>query len=298
MKIKETKLHKNNDPASVAAFCLLIAWTALLFSLLIWGFLSSLKNRPEFSGFGRYDKTSPLALPEKWLWSNYKDAFRMIAVPVGSYEVLFGEMMVNSVIYAVGCTFFSTVSPMLAAYACAKYDFKFGKLLYMVVLTVLVIPIVGNQASELQMSRLLGLYDNFPGVFFMRAGFTNMYFLIFYEAFKGQSNTYAEAARIDGAGDFTVFFRIAIPLAVPVIVGVAILVFIDAWNNYTVSLIYLPSHPVVTLGLFYMQSNTATNMTVPILIAGAYIVCIPTLVLFVAFRNKIMGNLSIGGIKE
>ena len=298
MKIKETKLHKNNDPVSIFSFFILLAWTILLFSLIIWGFFSSLKIRPEFSGIGKYDNTSPLAFPEKWLWSNYKDAFQFIAVPVSSYFVRFGEMMLNSLIYAIGCTFCSTVSPMLVAYACAKYEFKLGKVLYMIVLTVLVIPIVGNQASELQMSRLLGLYDNFLGVFFMRAGFTNMYFLIFYEAFNGQSNTYAEAARIDGAGDFTVFFRIAIPLIIPVFVGVAILVFIDAWNNYSVSLIYLPSHPVVTLGLFYMQGNTATKMTIPILISGAYIVCVPTIVLFVLFRDKIMGNLSIGGIKE
>lgn len=297
-KIKETKLHNNKNLAAIITTAVICCWCALLLLMLGWAIISSFKSRPEFSGLGYYEDVSPLELPQKWLWSNYKDAFEYISVDVRGAKVKLPGLLMNSAIYAVGTTLASTITPMMVAYACAKYKFKLGSFLHSLVLVVMVVPIVGNLSSTIQVSRDFHLYDNFWGMFFMRATWTNMYFLIFYTAFKSQPTSYDEAAKIDGAGPFDLLLKIDFPLVSSVFVGVLVIMFMTNWNEYYIPMIYLPSYPVVVYALYKMQAYSGTGMTIPILIAGSVIVSLSTLILFLVFKNRIMGNISIGGIKE
>lgn len=297
-KVKDVKLHNNKNLAAIITVAVICFWCALLLLMIFWAIISSFKSRPEFSGLGYYENLSPLAFPKEWLWSNYKDAFEYISVDVRGTPVKLPGLLFNSAIYAVGTTLASTVTPMMVAYACAKYRFKLGSFLHSLVLVVMVIPIVGNLSSSIQVARDFLLYDTFWGMFFMRATWTNMYFLIFYTAFKSQPTSYDEAAKIDGAGPFALFWKIDFPLVSSVFVGVLVIMFMTNWNEYYIPMVYLPSHPVVVYALYKMQAYSGTGMTIPILIAGSVIVSLPTLVLFLVFKNKIMGNISLGGIKE
>ena len=126
-----------------------------------------------------------------------------------------------------------------------------------------------------------------------------MYYLVFYSSFTGVAKDFYEAAYLDGANEFTVMVCIGLPLVRYTFFTVLLLNFIGFWNDYQVPLIYLPSYPTVAYGVFsFSNSNDARLSSVPIRLTGCIMMLVPVLVLFVAFNKQLMGNVSMGGIKE
>lgn len=279
---------------STVSFVVLFVYTLTLLIPLFWAFYSAFKDFMEFP-------RNIIGFPKTWVMSNWSDAFNILAIPIdtptGSRSVYAVEMLLNSVIYSFGATLVSTATQAVVAYCVAKYRFKFGKILYSVVIITMLLPIVGALPSEIQMARTLGFYDNILGVFVMKSYFGGQNFLIMYATFVGIPWTYAESAQIDGAGDFTIFIRIMLPLAIASVVAVAILLFINYWNEYYTPMIYLPSMPTIAYGLYKFSFSPDNASTVPVQLAGCFIVCIPILIVFATFQKKIMGNVAIGGIK-
>ena len=137
--------------------------------------------------------------------------------------------------------------------------------------------------------------------------FTFIYLLVFYAAFKSVSWTYAEAAQIDGASHLRVFMEVMLPLVKTTVSAVFVLLFIEYWNDYYVPMIFMPNKPTLSYGLFRIQSSTdqidlvidgvRQSLTTPRKLAACFMACVPILVVFIVFREKIMGNVTMGGIK-
>ena len=121
--------------------------------------------------------------------------------------------------------------------------------------------------------------------------------MVYYGFFKSVSWFYAEAAQIDGAGPFTIFFRIMLPQAVPIMLTYAITNAIFNWNEYQTIILYLPSFPTLASGLFDYKAQADRLGNIPIYFAGLVLSMIPTILLFSVFSNKVMTSLSIGGLK-
>ena len=117
--------------------------------------------------------------------------------------------------------------------------------------------------------------------------------------FRGIPKDFADAAYIDGASEWQVLFRIMMPMARNTLFTVILLNFIGYWNDYQTPLLYIPSYPTMAYGL-YLFSNDTTNAlsTVPMKITGCMIMMLPILVLFLFFHKRLIGNLSMGGLKE
>ena len=116
--------------------------------------------------------------------------------------------------------------------------------------------------------------------------------------FKGVANDYRDAAFVDGAGHWRVFFTIMIPMIKTSIIALCILGFIGSWNDYMTPLVYLPNYPTIAYALFTFRNSTDSLVAqIPMQLTGCVVVMVPIIILFVCFRNKIMGNLSIGGLK-
>ena len=132
------------------------------------------------------------------------------------------------------------------------------------------------------------------------ASFRSMYFLIFYGFFKDLPNTYNEAAEIDGASQFATMLRICIPLSAKMITTIILIQFVASWNNYTVPMIYMPTKPTLAYLIYYLIFvQTGSILTiVPRKVACLMCLAIPILILFIFLKDKLMGNISIGGIKE
>lgn len=302
MKAKRN-IFKKMDVFETCLFIIIALYVLSMIFVLGFGLLNSVKYWKDFQ------RGNIFGLPKKeyggwngWYFSNYADMLNDFYVQVKIIgqrprEVYMFEMLWNSLAYSVCMAFFTILSQIMVAYAVAKYDFKFGKIYYNVAVIVMLIPIVGSLASEVQFATTLGLRNKLLGVCLMKCKYTGLYFLVFYAMFKNVSWTYAEAAQMDGAGHLRIFIQIMLPLVSSTIASVFVLQFIAIWNDYYTPMIFLPEQPTISYGLFMYQSNVNTNMSTPLKLAASLVTCVPIVVLFIIFRNRIMGNVTIGGIK-
>lgn len=272
---------------TLSAYCL------ILFAMVYLTAVTSLKNLPDFMA-------NRIGLPTQWIFKNYADAFELYKQKIdGGRWVYFGEMFFNSLLYAGGCAAFATITPCLVAYCCAKYKVFLNKFIYGSVIVGMILPVVGTLPSSILVMKSLGLYDTMYGMWIMKLNYMGTYFLIFYGTFKGLSNEYKEAAVIDGAGEYTVLFKVVLPLVSGTMAAVFLLNFISFWNDYQTPLIYLKNVPTAAVGLyrFVYMPVSATKSTKPMQMTGCMIMFLPVFILFMCFRNLFMGNLTVGGIK-
>ena len=206
MKARDTRSHFNAFTITLLVF--LILYTISLFTPLIWGLLRSFQKQSEF-------RLNIIGLPKKWVW-NYSYVFKMFFVRVpsatGVKKIGMGMMFLYAFLYSLGCAFTSTLIPCITAYLCARYKFRFSKVVYTTVIVTMVLHIVGSLPSEIRMAKALGLFDKFYGLWLMKANFLGLYFLVFHGIFKTLPMAYTEAAKIDGAGNLAVLLRIILPL--------------------------------------------------------------------------------------
>ena len=135
-------------------------------------------------------------------------------------------------------------------------------------------------------------------MYILKANFLGMYFLVFYGTFRSLSWEYAEAALIDGASHFTVMVKIMLPLVKSTLFAVGLLMFIGFWNDYQTPMLYIPSYPTVSFGVFSFEGNgMAGQNTVPNILAASILLMLPMVIIFIIFKNKFIGNLTVGGIK-
>lgn len=279
----------------VLFFIILTLYSITILIPMFWSLITSIRSRLEFI-------MEPFAWPSKIAFKNYREAFTQLYVTVddklGTRNVYLLELFKNTIIYALSCTVVSTMTRCISAYVVAKYNFRFKSLIYGTVIVVMVLPIVGNAPSMLSVMRSLGFYDNLAGIIVMSGGFTGMSFLIFYANFKSLSWDYAEAALIDGANHWTVLLKIMIPLSRITIFIMMLTTFITYWNEYTAPLLYMPNTPTVAYGLYKFQFNTSNSVSgVPHLMAACMLVFMPIFIIFLTFKNQLIGNLSMGGLK-
>lgn len=297
---KSGKIRTRFTPTTIILMSVLILYSVSLLLPILWGLSTSLKTDLDFY-------LNPLWLPDGWFWnwqwSNYSYAFMNFVVKVeagaGFRIIYMEEMFLYTILYALGCAFFQSFVCCIVAYMVVKFDYFFSKVIYTVVIVAMILPIVGSLPSEIQMSRALGFFDTIWGMWIMKSHFLGMYFLVFHAMFRGIPKEFADAARVDGAGNFQVLFSIMMPLVRNTLFTVILLNFIGYWNDYQVPLIYLPSYPTIAYGLYLFNFSTINSLsTIPMKITGCMIMMLPILIVFLIFRNRLIGNISIGGLKE
>ena len=291
MKMNRKHLKNRLSVLTVVMLVVLILYCAVLLGMLLWAALTALKEPFAFN-------RNKVGLPNPWYFKNIPYVLKNAEIRKEQGVVPFGEIVWNSVLYSVGCAFINTLVTAVVAYACAKYKCAFSKFIYGLVLVVMVIPVVGNQTSEIQMSMNLGLYDKMVGMLVMRASFLGIYFLVFYDMFKAVPPALGEAAEIDGAGDAQIMLKIYFPIAINTFLTVLLINFIGYWNNYQVPMVYVPNHP--TLAEYVFQISTFSKYPfskAPVQLAASLILLIPVVTLFCFMHKRLLGNLSIGGVK-
>lgn len=235
-------------------------------------------------------------------WSYISDIWgpiQKLSVRPNFFETLF-----NSLFYAVFGAVAHAGTCLVVGYLCSKYRYKFSNFLYSLVVVIMVIPIVGAAPSMIELMKTTGMFDTYLGMIFQKINFTGMYFLVFYAYYLGLSDAYIEAAEIDGASQIRVFTTIIIPLASKMFWTIFILDFITMWNDYTTALMYFPTHPTVSYAIYRMVGTTEgeardpEQQGPPAYIAGCMILALPMIILFVFMSDRIMGNVSMGGLKE
>ena len=293
--IKESKFNW----LIITILVLLTVYAVSLLFPLLWSLMTSFKD-PIKDYFLPIHKIS---FPASWKLVNYETAWIYSYVPVyrENQPTLYFNIMQqfgNSLLYSLGCALAATAIPCLMAYIVARYKYKFLQYIYAIVIVTMALPVVGSLPSEIQVSKALGIYDTFWGLWIMKANFLGVYFLVFYAQFKMIPKDYTEAAKIDGASNVRIMLQIILPLATSTFATVFLLNFITYWNDYQIPMVYLPSHPVAAYGIYMFYNNKANQIqNTPTQLAGMWLTALPIIVVFLIFQDKLMVNMSIGGLK-
>ena len=294
--MKKVNSFKGLSVFFIVIFVLLCLYVLVLFYPMLWGLVQSFQDKFRFAD-------DMLAFPDSLHFENYVTAMRYfrkeITTDTGNRTILIGMMAVNSIIYAGGAALVTTASCCVMGYVTAKYSFKLSRVIYGLVLVVMTLPIVGNLSSSLVIVKGLGLYDIMIGTILLKCNFISIYYMVFFEQFKAMPQAYSEAAQIDGASRAKIMFRIMIPLARTTISTVFLLFFIAYWNDYTTALTFAPSHPTLAYGLYVFNFTSTPDLAyLPVRLAGCMILLLPIFIVFCFAHKKLLGNISMGGLKE
>lgn len=300
---RPSKLSRHS---SILSKCFTIFFIALLviycFSLLLpifWMLINSFKGYQDYL-------LHPFQFPQKWLFSNYTEVFDVLKAPFQTKEgdnVQYGlfPMAVYSIIYTFSFSFLNVLAFALVAYVIARYKFPGRQFLFSLGIVVMIVPIVGSLPSTMYIRQKLGIYNNmFLTIITSPASaFSGLYFLLFYAAFKNIPMSYSEAVFIDGGGHYTALFRVILPIVVPSCVAVFVLIFLGCWNDYNTFLLWLPSYPSLSIGLYLFEQGATTGGRVgmPVILAAFVVVMIPTCVLYLATQGILTSKFSVGGLK-
>ena len=226
---------------------------------------------------------------------NFAKAFTALTDDYGN---TFLGMTFNSVWFSVGSMVISLFFESVVTYIICKYNFRGRTLLYNLVIFRLMLPIVGTLPSAYRIYKQFGLLNSPSILITAMDALTGANFLIMYSFYKGISWDYAEAAFIDGANHFQVYFQIMVRMALPAISVLFITGFIGRWNEYMNISIFMPKLPTLSYGLYMFEQNMKySGGDMPVYFAGVLIAAIPCIVLFIIFQNSIMQTVHMGGLK-
>ncbi len=311
--MKKKKTVANIIFITIVCVMLSLYVLSIVFSLA-WGLLTSFKSSLDFIQAKNYWGLPIYELSEGEIkFGNYKIVVQNFTRLIGSLKASWRvngvriahqsqnnivTVLINTLLYAgVGSIIFSIV-PCVVGYMVAKYKFKFSGFIYSMCLAIMVIPSVGIYPAEIALMRSIGLYDTWIGYFIQKFNFTGMYFFVFYAFFKTLPDSFMEAAEVDGASQLRVLVSIIIPLAVKMLSTIILLNFIQLWNDYNVPLLYMPTKPTLAYAVFRFSQDYNNKYSIPpVKIAGGMFLAVPVLVVFICLKNKLMGNISLGGLK-
>lgn len=290
------------SPFAIIVMVLLVLYTASFLIPMIWGVNLSLKTANNAERFP-FDINFPLQ------FKNYVTVFNDFKVPVdvikngiliGTRDYYMEHMLLFTFGYAVCCSFVNIAVTCLVAYVTARFNFRICRIIDGIVIVAMILPIVGSMPSELRIMQALGLYDSLWGMMIMKANFVGgTTFLIFNTSFKGVPKDFEEAAFIDGASNFMVMCKIMLPMIKTTFMTMWLLSFIQFWNDYQTPLLYFPSKPTLSYGLYYYTTDSSgAGTNTPLALATCYLLMLPILAVFLFTSEKLIGNVSIGGLKE
>lgn len=142
------------------------------------------------------------------------------------------------------------------------------------------------------------LFGTYIGMIILECGAFGGSFLYLHSYFKQISWSFAEAAEIDGASDFRIFFDIMLPLAKNGIITFTIIRFLGFWNDYWFPYLFYGEHPTLAVGLASLTNAADTQDAWVILFAAMVVAIIPVIIFYIIFQRKLMSNVTGGGIKE
>ena len=287
MKIKKGLVYK------ISIGALLCIYTLLFISLIVFAFINSFKDDWGFI-------LDPIGLPEVWHFENYATIFQKLKMqenavaPVYYIEAMFG----GSILYAILAAGGTVVATTLMAYACAQFPCKMSSAIYFIAMFIITVPIIGSLPSEMKVIRGLNFYNNIASTLVLKFQFGNVYFLLLYESIRRIPKDYKEAAAVDGASLLRIMLQIMLPMVRNVLGSIFLVQFVAYWNDYSTPVMYFPHYPNLAVGLIDFAFSTSGEIaTEPFKLGACIVAMIPMTVIFTIFSGKLIGGISVGGIK-
>lgn len=276
------KPHQTNaGPASLTIHILLILLASLVIVPLLLPFCFAFKTSLEFAYY-------PWSLPKEFRLDNFQTAWDSLKLAQG---------MLNTIIVCLGAIVMTVPPAAMAGYIFARYRSRWTDVLFYVVMAGFFVPAQMVLIPLFKLDVKLNLINTLPGLFLAIATFGIPFWTMIYRSFYTTLPTeLMEAARIDGAGHGTIFFKVMLPLTKSATVLASLLTFMGAWSDFMLSLILLNSQDLFTLQLRVSQfmGQLGANFF-PQYAAGVIISAAPTILLYIIFRKKIIEGTTLAG---
>jgi multiple sugar transport system permease protein len=224
-------------------------------------------------------------LPDPIVAENYASVFSIL--PFGTY-------LLNSLLVVAVAVPLTVVTSSMAGFALAQLTRRMRAHLVVLSLALLMVPITALWLTRFLLFRWVGLVDSLAALVVPAImGTSPLFVLLFYWTFRRIRPELFELARLDGAGAFTVWRRVALPLAVPTAVAVAILAFLFYWSDFINPLLYLRSQELFTLPLGLRQLQQLDRGDWPLLMAASVVLVAPVVVFFLFLQRRFFDDLRL-----
>ena len=291
--MEKVKRTKGERVLYVIVFIILSIYS--LFILYHFYFLLQLATKGNMREYyNALDGNTLATWSKNFTLSNFGKAFTALTDDLGN---TFLDMTWNSIWFSVGSMVIALFFESAVTYVVCKYKFPGRNLMYNLVIFRLMLPIVGSLPSAYRVYKAFGLMNSPLILVTATDALSGANFLIMYSFYKSISWEYAEAAFIDGANHFDVYFRIMCPMVMPAVSVLFITGFIGRWNEYMTVSVFMDEMPTLAYGLYIFSERSKTAANDIVYYAGVTLAAIPCVVMFVLFQNTIMQTVYIGGIK-
>jgi len=226
-------------------------------------------------------------IPENPTLQNFADTWRIFG---------FAQAFFNSTIVAFAVVFLNVFLCSLTAYPLARLKFPGSEIIFFLILSTMMIPFQLYMIPLFLTCTKMGLYDSLIGVILPGSVAAFGIFLI-KQHYHTIPKDLEEAARIDGAGEFAIWWRIMFPLTKPAVAALAIFIFVANWSNFIWPLIILDSQEKYTLPLAVAKLSGAFIDKTQYIAAGATIAVAPVIILFFFLQRFFIGGLTLGAVK-
>jgi multiple sugar transport system permease protein len=263
-------------------YLVLAVGLVVMLAPFLWMLLGSFKPEAELQ------RVPPTWWPETPSLGNYRQLLDRLDFP---------RFFANSVLVAVAVTAGNLVFCSMVGYALAKLDFAGKRLLFGLVLAMLMVPGVVTFVPLFVLVSNLGLVNTYPGLI-LPFLVTPLGVFLMRQFIGGLPDELIEAARIDGAGEWRIFSRVIMPLCGPALATLSILTFLSSWNNFLWPLVVAQSEDKYTLPVALALYSVGQNATrYGLLLAGAVVVILPVIALFIALQRYFVQSVATTGIK-
>ena len=260
---------------------LLVGLAALGIAPLLWMLSVSFMQPGEASSF------PPPLLPAAPTWHNYYELFAKAGM---------GRYFLNSLLIATCTMLIASLLNTLAGYAFAKLHFAGREQVFRALLAALVIPAQVTMMPLFLMLKQMGLVNTYAGA--IVPGMASIFGIFLVRQYaRTIPDEMLEAARIDGAGEFRIFFQIVLPALKPILVTLAIFSFLGAWNDFMWPLIVLNDANLHTLPVALASLSREHVQDNELMMAGSVVTVLPVLLLFVVLQRYYLQGLLVGSVK-
>ena len=281
---KTKRIRGKSGAVKAVTYTFLTVWALTVLFPFYWMVLTSIKS---------YSAYNAEFIPQLYTLSptlqNYAEAFT--AVPLADY-------FVNTVIFTVVTTALMLFVSVLAAFAFARLRFPGRDLIFTLFLALMMIPaelvVITNFVTVTEMD----LRNTFTGL--VLPSVTSVFYIyLLRENFAQIPDELYYAAKVDGTSDFKYLFKVMVPICKPTVVTITILKVIECWNSYVWPRLITDedAYFLVSVGIQQIRENGFGRDNIPAMMASVVVICLPLIVLFLCFRDRIMEGVARGGTK-
>ncbi len=281
---KEKAIQRKNGLLTALTYLLLSIWAVVVLFPFYWMVLTSFKSYGAYNG-----ERTPVFFTLSPTLENYENAFT--AVPLLGY-------LLNTLIFSVITTAAMVVVSTLAAYAFARLKFKGKNLVFGLFLSMMMIPTELVVITNFVTITNWDMRNSFLGL--ILPSITSVFYIyLLKENFEQVPEELYKAAKVDGTSDLKYLWKVMIPICKPTLVTITILKLIECWNSYVWPRLITDdsAYYLVSNGIQEIRENGFGRENIPAMMAAVVVISVPLILLFLAFRKKIMEGVSQGGTK-